>query len=146
MTDDWTPAEARIWARRFRKVGFSPVTLHYDADGRAIGERLAGGCYLRCNWPYAVEDLPLDLLPCCFVAYDQGGFGEEWSALHWVTNRDNARWLLTRFRLIRFGMGSRPIASAATDPWEAQFIPAGRLRADADDRSLVTKRHPDDTP
>jgi len=58
MTDDWTPGEARIWARRFRKVGFGPVTLHHDAERAAAGD--TGGWYLRCNWPFAVADLPLE--------------------------------------------------------------------------------------
>ncbi len=84
MTDDWTPAEARIWARRLRKVGFGPVTLHYDSDGTRTEVR--GGWYLRCNWPFDVADLPPDL----FLHFshhgddDYDGRYEYWSAVHLV--------------------------------------------------------------
>src|SRR5438270_7651914 len=70
MTSDYdarlTQGEARMWARRLRKLGFSPVTMHRDADG---------GYYLRCNWPFNLADAPDDLLPA-FVTVDYGGYPE----------------------------------------------------------------------
>lgn len=143
MAHDWTPGEARVWARRLRKVGFSPVTLHYDADGRACGERRAGGCYLRCNWPFDLADAPLDMLPA-FLTADYWGHPEMYSQEQFVGGREAARRLLAEFRTVRLGMGSRPIP-AVDAAWQPQFIPTERLWWRFD-WPLGTQQHPDYNP
>jgi len=132
MTDDWTPAEARIWARRLRKVGFSPVTLHAEAADTATPE--PGRWYLRCNWPFDVADLPPDLYR--YFSHrdldDYDGRYENWGAVRTVLGRVGARELLNQFREVRLGMGSRPIPAVDADR-EPPFTTAGRVVADADD-------------
>ncbi len=146
MTSPYPPAlnagEAHRWSRRLRKLGFSPVTRHPALDGP--GGNPVGGYWLRCNWPYPVEALPLDLLPY-FFADEQDGLDGEWNPVHWVQQRHHAAWLLARFRVIRLGMGSRPIPAVGADR-EPPFTTAGRVVADADDWSSETWRHPDYTP
>ncbi len=138
MADDWTPGEARIWARRLRKVGFSPVTLHHDSDGTQTGQQ--GGYYLRCNWPFDLADAPLDVLPA-FVTVDYGGYPELYGQEHFVGGREPARRLLAQFRAVRLGMGSRPLP-AVDAAWEPQFIPTERLWWRFD-WPLGTQQHPD---
>ncbi len=140
-----TQGDARIWARRLRKVGFSPVTVHYAPDGAATGELLGGGYYLDCNWPYESDNLPPDL-HAAFAYQDYGnveGIYEDWTLLQRVVNRDAARRTLARFRVVRLGMGSRPLPTIDRTPWEPQFIPAGRIVADADDWPFGIQRHPE---
>ncbi len=146
--DRMTQGEARIWARRFRKVGFGPVTVHHDPDGAATGELLGGGYYLDCNWPCEFGDLPPDLYHA-FAFQDYGsveGTYEDWTLLQRVVNRQDARRMLARFRAVRLGMGSRPLPTVGHDPWEPQFISIAWLRADYDDWPRETWRHPDYTP
>ncbi len=139
MTNNWTPGEARVWARRLRKVGFSPVTLHYDSDGTQTG--VQGGCYLHCNWPFDLADAPLDLVGA-FVTVDYGGYPEVYGQEHFVGGREPARRLLMVFRAVRLGMGSRPLPGVPPpDDW-SPFAPAARILSDYDDWPVVTQRHP----
>jgi len=138
--------EARMWARRLRKVGFSPVTLHYDATGTVTW---GPSCwYLRCNWPYDLAALPLNLYP--YFAHrdddDYDGTYEYWSAVRLVLGRGAAQALLASFREVRLGMGSRPLPPVERDPWEPPCVPAGRLRWDRDDWPREGWRHPDYIP
>ncbi len=142
MVDDWTPGDARMWARRLRKVGFSPVTLHHDSDGTHTGWQ--GGWYLRCNWPYEIADLPLDLIQ--YLAYRNIGdyYYEDWREIQWARNPAEAQRLLAAFRAVRLGMGSRPLPVIDT-VWEPQFIPTERLWWRFD-WPLETQQHPDYNP
>lgn len=135
-----------MWARRLRKVGFSPVSLHYDRDGSVAGN--TGGWYLRCNWPYDLADLPRDLYPA-FAYNDYNDIEdvyEDWGVVWPVISRFDAGRLLATFRAVRLGMGSRPLPTVDRTLWEPQFIPAGRIVADADDWPFGTQRHPEYVP
>jgi hypothetical protein len=132
-----TPGSARPWARRLRKLGFSPVTLHCDSDGTVTGH--TGAYYLRCNWPYDVAVLPLDLYE--YIA------GEEYtySEVMWVASQANARGMVRMFRKVRAGMGARPIPRVERRRPEPLLVPAERIHPRVQ-FPRGTQRHPDYMP
>ena len=141
--DDWTPGEARIWARRLRKVGFSPVTLHYNEPNAVLG--IAGSWYLLCNWPFDLADAPTDLL-YAFVTVDYGGIPELYGQEHYVGGREPAQRLLAEFRAIRIGMGSRPFPRVPPREARSPFAPGERILTEYNDWPVVTQRHPESIP
>ena len=132
--DDWTPGEARIWARRFRRIGSSPVSLHHDTDGSVAGH--AGGWYLGANWPYDFYHA---------WTYDDYSdieyFLKERSGIWIVSGHHAAGHLLATFRAVRLGMGSRPFPTVDRTLWMPKFTVARRIVADADDWPPDSQRH-----
>jgi len=133
--DDWTPGEARLWARRLRRIGFSPVSLHHDTDGSVTGS--LGGWYLRCNWPYDFYHAWI------YDDYNDIEYTlKERSGIWLVGDRHAAGHLLATFRAVRLGMGSRPFPAVDRTLRGPQFTAAGRIVADADDWPPDGQRHP----
>ena len=126
-----TKGEACIWARRFRRLGFSPVTIRQDDDG---------DWQLRCSFPYDPVDLPEDLNEFLFGPF------REYDPVWWVGTRQDALAVCAKFRVVRRGMGSKPlpIAKQHQDPvgYEACNVLAGRIAYDSDDWP-DTQRHPE---
>ena len=135
-----TLGEARAWARRLRKVGFSPVSCRRYADERATGR--AGGHFLRCNWPFDLADLPPDLRDV-LVHHDYGEDFAQWGEVQLVSGRRAAARLLARFRAVRLGMGSRPLPAVALPDAALTFAPVARIAADYDDWPPGSQTHPD---
>lgn len=127
----FTKGEACVWARRFRKLGFSPVTMHQIA---------AGSFCLRCNFPCNLIDLPEDLSLYLF------NLEEDYDPVRWIRTHFDAKVEYAKFRVVRLGMGSKPLRlrQQRHDPIgnESSIIPAKRIAYDSDDWP-GTQRHPD---
>lgn len=138
MTENWirplgflTLGEARSWARRLRKLGFSPVTIHTTRrggnDGPVVGYRL------ECNWPYDPALFADDLYD-----YLADPFGE-FCGLEFAGTSLEARHLYDKYRAVQAGMGSGPIP--AIEQRDAGSVPvtASRVLLDFDDWPSYTQ-------
>ncbi len=128
-----TRGEADQWARRFRKIGFSPVTVHQIA---------AGDYYLRCNFPYDPALLPEDLSR---NFSSRGGY-QNYDPVRWIRTRFDAKAEYAKFRVVWVGMGSKPIRVPKQREdeisYESSIVFAGRIAYDTDDWP-DTQRHTD---
>lgn len=125
-----TRGEAFLWARRFRKIGFSPVRVQQNDKG---------DYFLRCSYPYDLTRLPDDLR-------DLFWFGGDYYQERHIGTRFFAMVEYSKFHGLRPGTGSKPIRppKQRQDPvgYESRFVPATRIAYDRDDWP-GTQRHPD---
>jgi hypothetical protein len=134
-----TLGEARVWARRFRKLGLSPVTIHH-VEASPIG-RTPSGYRLHCHWPFDVAALPEDLRE--FLERDYDGIPWDYDGLTWVATRHMAERIYWTFAAVRLGRGSRPLPLPPTDHSHGgNVVSLDRLAWGRDDWP-GTQRHPD---